>query len=235
LGKNKKATEDCAAPLGQVFAYASKQLPGKTPWEVLIAHRTCFEHLQVSKRQCGATPATLKINYAKDMARVCEYARERWTRIPDMPKNQQFVDELKERHVFWKDQQAVFGEQTAQARNAKLSTGTAKVADLDYCYEYIGDAQEIARIDSAFERLESAARLTTSFVISRKDTAVLEAWNSVARYLMVVSLIENASRPGVLENITIEEVENADRIRGTCLIQVAKHKRSKDGAAYSFP
>jgi len=52
---------------------------------------------------------------------------------------------------------------------------------------------------------------------------------------MVVSLIENASMSCVLENITIEELENADSICGKLLIQVAKHKRSKDGAAYSFP
>jgi len=48
---------------------------------------------------------------------------------------------------------------------------------------------------------------------------------------MVSILVKSASRFGVLESMLMREVDNADRIRGEWIVQVAKHKVAQKGTA----
>jgi len=186
--------------------------------------------LKVSQEQCGATAATL-VNYAKDMACLCEYAIERWGRLEDMPKDESFREDLKESVNFRKDRECALTKEVNAARNMALSTGQAKVADSDKLYQYIRDPDVLTEVEEAFKTIERAKLYSTQLKITRKTPHEWEAWNIIVRFLMVSILIKNACRTGVLENMLISEVENADRIRGEWILQVANHKLAQKGTA----
>ena len=162
---------------------------------------------------------------------VCLYARERWARLDDIPKTEKFKEDLKESHNFWRDREAALTKEVNAARNMALSTGKSKVADWEKLYEYLSDPEVENAVEEAFKVLERAKLYSTQLKISRKTVDEWNAWNTVSRFLMASILIKNASRSGVLENMLIQEVENADRIRGEWIVQVAKHKLALKGTA----
>jgi len=127
LGKNARSCENSCKRLGQMFAYAQKKRPDKSPWMLLVDFHVFWEFLEESRDKCGTLPATL-LTYVKDMVCVCLYARERWTRDPDLPRTEDYLLDLQEAHVFWQDKLAVLNKETDAARNARLATGTAKVS-----------------------------------------------------------------------------------------------------------
>jgi len=76
------------------------------------------------------------------------------------------------------------------------------------------DATVPADVEAEFAVLERAVLYCKQLKISCKNPKEWNAWHTVVRYLMVTTLIKNAARTGVMENMLLKEVENADRIRG---------------------
>jgi len=96
---------------------------------------------------------------------------------------------------------------------------------------YLADEAVNKDVEKAFECLESAKRYSTRLNITRGSNALLESWNLLMRYIIMSSIIQNGCRSGVLENMTIQEFEAADKLRGKWMIHVAAHKREESGAA----
>ena len=228
MGKNDRSLS--CERLRQIFSFASKKKPEKSPWELLVDHLLCFEYLCEARDFCHSSAGTL-LTYAKDMVALAECAKDRWVKHSDYPKTPEFQDDLRKTHTFWKDQQALLDKKCKAKKRQDLSTGREKVADLEKCYEYLEDEKVKTEVSNAFDRLGSAQRLSDRLKITRGDTALLEAWNTVMRYISMNIIIRNGCRTGVIENMRITEFEAANRLRGKWIVYVASHKREEDGAA----
>ena len=230
IGKNERSLMNSCERLRQIFYFASKRKPEKSPWDLLVYHQVCFDYRREARDSCRSSVGTL-LTYAKDMVALTECARDRWVKHPEIPKSPEYKDDLREAHTFWKDQQALLDKAWRAKKRQDLRTGKEKVADLEQCYTYLDDEKVRQEVENAFVCLESAQRLVNPLKITRSDTALLEAWNVVVSYMSMNLIIQNGCRTGVVENTKISEFEAADRLRGKWMVYVASHKRQEDGAA----
>jgi len=105
-----EAARTAAGGLGSCPPTRRKKSEEKSPWKLLVDYNLFWEYLQTST--LPATPLT----YVKDLVCVCLYARERWSRDPELPTTEEFK-------VFRQDKLGVFNKQADAARNAPLTTG----------------------------------------------------------------------------------------------------------------
>jgi len=113
---------------------------------------------------------------------------------------------------------------TKAATTENLATGKTKVADLEELHAYLDDKHVKTAVEKSFSALETASRYQTKLSISRKDAALLEAWNIVCRYLIMAAIVRNGCRTGVMQNMTIQELQAANKFRGKFVVLVAQHK-----------